>query len=106
MSTFPILFNGGLIPTYITMTQTLKLKNSIWVLIVVMLASSMNVMIMKNFFRSIPNSLIESARIDGSGGDTHLLYHCRPHFHAVLRHHRFVCGGCLLERLVHLLALY
>ena len=63
----PLLFNGGLIPTYITMTQTLKLKNSIWVLIVVMLASSMNVMIMKNFFRSIPNSLIESARIDGSG---------------------------------------
>lgn len=63
----PILFNGGMLPTYITMTQTLKLKNTLWVLIVVYLFSAMNVIIMRNFFQSIPNSLIESARIDGSG---------------------------------------
>ena len=63
----PILFNGGMLPTYITMTRTLHLKDTIWVLIVVYLFSAMNVIIMRNFFQSIPNSLIESARIDGSG---------------------------------------
>ena len=63
----PILFNGGMLPTYITMTRTLHLKDTIWVLIIVYLFSAMNVIIMRNFFQSIPNSLIESARIDGSG---------------------------------------
>lgn len=63
----PILFNGGLVPTYITMSRTLHLKNTIWVLILVFIVSAMNVIIMRNFFQTIPNSLIESARIDGSG---------------------------------------
>jgi len=63
----PVLFNGGLVPSYILITRYLHLKNTIWVLIVVYLVSAMNVLIMKNFFKSIPNSLFESARIDGSG---------------------------------------
>lgn len=62
----PVLFNGGLVPTYILLTRYLHLKNTIWVLIMVNIASSTNVLILKNFFRSIPNSLIEAARIDGS----------------------------------------
>ncbi|MDQ6421428.1 carbohydrate ABC transporter permease [Paenibacillus sp. LHD-117] len=63
----PVLFNGGLVPSYILITRYLQLKNTIWVLVVVYLVSAINVLIMKNFFRSIPNSLFESARIDGSG---------------------------------------
>lgn len=63
----PVLFNGGLVPMYILMTRYLNLKNTIWVLVLVNLVSAVNVLIMKNFFRTIPNSLIESARIDGSG---------------------------------------
>lgn len=63
----PVLFNGGMVPMYILMVRVLKLKNTIWVLILVMLVSAMNVLIMKNFFKTIPASLIESARIDGSG---------------------------------------
>lgn len=63
----PVLFNGGLVPMYILLTRYLHLKDTIWVLIVVYLVSAMNVLIMKNFFNTIPNSLIESARIDGSG---------------------------------------
>lgn len=63
----PVLFNGGLVPFYMLMTRYLHLKNTIWVLILVNLVSAVNVLIMKNFFRTIPNSLIESARIDGSG---------------------------------------
>lgn len=63
----PVLFNGGLVPTYMLMSRVLHVKNTIWVLILIMLVSATNVLIMKNFFRTIPNSLIESARIDGSG---------------------------------------
>lgn len=62
----PVLFNGGLVPTYMLMTRYLHLKNTVWVLILINLASATNVLIMKNFFRTLPNSLIESARIDGS----------------------------------------
>lgn len=63
----PVLFNGGLVPYYMLMTRYLHLKNTIWVLILANLVSAVNVLIMKNFFRTIPKSLIESARIDGSG---------------------------------------
>lgn len=63
---FPVLFSGGLVPSYILMTKVLKLKNTIWVLIAACVVSPMNVIIMKNFFKTIPESLIESARIDGS----------------------------------------
>lgn len=62
----PVLFNGGLIPYYITITQTLHLKNTIWVLIATNVVSAVNILIMKNFFNTIPGSLIESARIDGA----------------------------------------
>lgn len=62
----PVLFNGGLVPTYILLTRYLHLKDTLLVLILVNIASSTNVLILKNFFRSIPNSLIEAARIDGS----------------------------------------
>lgn len=63
----PCLFNGGMVASYILMTQTLNLKNTIWVLFVGALISPGNVLIMRKFLRSIPESLIESARIDGSG---------------------------------------
>lgn len=62
----PVLFNGGLIPYYITITQTLHLKNTIWVLVATNVVSAVNILIMKNFFNTIPGSLIESARIDGA----------------------------------------
>lgn len=62
----PVLFNAGLVPTYMLFTRTLHLKNTIWVLILISIASSTNVLILKNFFNTIPKSLIESARIDGS----------------------------------------
>ncbi|MEG0754403.1 MAG: carbohydrate ABC transporter permease, partial [Angelakisella sp.] len=63
---FPILFGGGLVPYYMLLTQVLHLKNTIWVLIAAGLVAPMNVIIMKNYFKTIPESLIEAARIDGS----------------------------------------
>lgn len=64
---FTMLFSGGLIPSYLLMTQTLHLTNSVWALILPGLSSAYNIFIMRNFFMSVPESLEESARIDGAG---------------------------------------
>jgi putative aldouronate transport system permease protein len=64
---FTILFNGGLAPYYILITRYLHLKDTLFVLIVTALVSPVNVLIMRNFFLQVPSSIIESARIDGSG---------------------------------------
>lgn len=62
---FTMLFKGGLIPTYITIKQ-LGLLNTNYVLILVMAFSAFNMIIMKSFFEGIPESLRESASIDGA----------------------------------------
>ena len=64
---FTMLFSGGLIPSYLLMTQQLHLTNSIWALILPSLATPYNIFIMRNFFLSVPDSLEESARTDGAG---------------------------------------
>ncbi|MGO4497655.1 carbohydrate ABC transporter permease [Paenibacillus sp. 2RAB27] len=68
MVVFCLLFSGGLVPWYILLSKYLHLKDTIFVLFVPYLVSSVNVLIMRNFFTyTIPESIIESARIDGSG---------------------------------------
>lgn len=66
---FTMLFNGGLVPTYIMYVKTLGIKNTIWGLIVPnLLLSGFLVMLVRNYFEnSIPRDLYESARIDGAG---------------------------------------
>ncbi|MDO4431701.1 MAG: carbohydrate ABC transporter permease [Aerococcaceae bacterium] len=62
-----MLVGAGLVPNYIVMTNLLNLKNSIWALILPMAVSPFNVIIMRTFFKkSVPDSIIESARIDGA----------------------------------------
>ncbi len=63
---FPMLFGGGLIPVYILLSN-LHLLDSIWVLIIPSLLSPVNALLMRNFMWSIPDSLYESAMIDGAG---------------------------------------
>ncbi|NOU71058.1 ABC transporter permease subunit [Paenibacillus sp. LMG 31458] len=62
---FTMLFKGGMIPTYITMKQ-LGLLDTSYVLILVMAFSAFNMIIMKSFFEGIPDSLRESASMDGA----------------------------------------
>lgn len=65
---FTTLFNGGLASYYITLSSTYHLKNSLLVLLLVPMFSAMNILILRNFIRgSIPDSLNESAKIDGAG---------------------------------------
>jgi putative aldouronate transport system permease protein len=66
---FTLLFNGGLVPTYIIYTQYFEIKNTIWSLIVPgLLMNGFNVFLASTFFRTtIPVPVMESARIDGAG---------------------------------------
>lgn len=61
-----MLFNGGLIPSYILILK-LGLMNSIWALILPGMVSVYNLILLLNFFRSVPKELEEAAFIDGAG---------------------------------------
>ena len=63
---FTMLFNGGLVATYLLITKTLMLQNTIWVLLFPSLCNAWNILLMRNFFNGIPDSLAESAKIDGA----------------------------------------
>lgn len=63
----PMVFNGGLVSTYFIVSQFLHLKNTLWVLILPLSVSSFNVVICRTFFKTtIPEELIESAKMDGA----------------------------------------
>ncbi|MBR4906529.1 MAG: carbohydrate ABC transporter permease [Clostridia bacterium] len=63
----PMFFGGGLIPFYNVMSS-LGLVNTIWAVILPSILSVWNLFMTKTFFESsIPNSLIEAAKIDGAG---------------------------------------
>ncbi|MFD0714440.1 carbohydrate ABC transporter permease [Paenibacillus sp. GCM10027626] len=65
---FTMLFNGGMVPTYIVSTQLLGLKDSIWALILPLAVNAFYIMIMRTFFStSVPDAIIESGKIDGAG---------------------------------------
>lgn len=64
---FTMLFGGGLIPTYILITQYLNMGNTLWVYILPHLANAWHIIIIRTFFSQLPSSLVESAKIDGAG---------------------------------------
>src|SRR5205814_1775514 len=64
---FTMLFNGGLVPWYILITQYLHLKNTIWVLILPYLVVPWYVLLLRTYFAGLPKELIEAAKIDGAG---------------------------------------
>lgn len=63
--TFTLVFNGGMIPTYLVVSG-LGMIDSYWSLIIPGAISSFNLILVKNFFQEIPESLIDAAQIDGS----------------------------------------
>lgn len=63
---FTMLFSGGLVPTYILITQYLHLNDTMWVYILPGLISPWYVFMMRTFFSEIPASLSESMKIDGA----------------------------------------
>jgi len=65
MILFTMLFSGGIVPTYILL-KSLGLTNRFWVYIVPQLYAAWNILLMRTFFLGIPNSLEESAKLDGA----------------------------------------
>lgn len=63
---FTMLFSGGLVPSYILMTQVLHLKDTLWALIFSGLLTPFNIMIMKGFMVKVPVEIIESAKVDSA----------------------------------------
>lgn len=64
---FTTLFSGGLVPTYILYVRYLNLKDNLWALILPGLVSAWSIFLMRNFMKSIPDELYESATMDGAG---------------------------------------
>lgn len=63
---FTMLFSGGLVPSYLLNARYLKLDNTIWIYILPSLASAWNVIIIRTNYKSLPDELIEAAKIDGA----------------------------------------
>ncbi|MGG4205621.1 carbohydrate ABC transporter permease [Paenibacillus jamilae] len=66
---FTMLFNGGLVPSYLMWTSFFHIKNTIFALIIPnLLLNAFNVLLMKNYYsNNIPPELIEAAEMDGAG---------------------------------------
>jgi putative aldouronate transport system permease protein len=66
----PILFTGGMVPWYIVCVVYLDLKDTIQALILPMVANGWYILLMRNFFMSVPDDMYESAHIDGANAYT------------------------------------
>lgn len=65
--TIPMLFSGGMIANYLIVTKVLMLKDTIWALILPLCLNSFNIIVLRTFFKtSIPDAVVESAKIDGA----------------------------------------
>lgn len=69
---FTMFFNGGMIPTYI-IVKNLKLLNSIWAIVIPNAIWTYELIIMKSFYESIPQEMVESAKMDGAS-ETRVLF--------------------------------
>lgn len=63
---FTMIFNGGMVPGYILITQWLHLKDNVFALILPNACTAWNIILCKSFFMGLPFSLIESAKLDGA----------------------------------------
>lgn len=62
---FTMFFSGGLIPTYLLVTRMLRMRNTIWAVVIPGAISTYNVLITRTFFEGLPEELEEAAAIDG-----------------------------------------
>ncbi len=64
----PMLFQGGQLSCYIIFSSTYHLKDSLWLLILPICVTTMNIIILRTYIQgSVPDELMDSARIDGAG---------------------------------------
>ena len=64
MCTFTMFFSGGMIPTFLVV-KGLGLRDTLWAMVLPGAVSTYNMILMRTFFRQIPESLVEAAELDG-----------------------------------------
>lgn len=64
---FTTLFSGGLVPWYLLIVNYLHMKNTPFALVIPMVLNVFYIIVMKSFMGSIPEAIVESAKIDGAG---------------------------------------
>lgn len=67
---FTLLFNGGMVPTYLMYVNTFHIKNTLWALLIPtnIMINGFNILLVRTFFEAnVPRELIESGKIDGAG---------------------------------------
>ena len=63
----PMLFSGGMVASYLVNTRFLGIKNTLWALILPICVSSFHIIILRTFFKTtVPDAIVESAKIDGA----------------------------------------
>lgn len=62
-----MIFSGGMLPWYLVLTKYYGLKDSIWALTIPYGMNVFNMYLLRNFFKSLPWEIVESARVDGAG---------------------------------------
>jgi len=70
---FTMLFNGGMVPHYL-LIKHMGMLNTMWALVLPMTLSAFSIVIVKNFFQSLPESFAEAARIEGAS-EFQVLFH-------------------------------
>ncbi len=75
---FTSLFSAGLAPYYLLMTQTYKLLDSYFAVLLPLMMSPWLIILMKNFIKQIPHEITESGKIDGAGDMTVFVYLILP----------------------------
>lgn len=63
---FPTIFSGGILPTYLLISKYLGLKDTVWALILPGILGAWNIFLLRNFMKDIPDSIMESAKLDGA----------------------------------------
>ena len=96
---FTMLFNGGLVPTYMNYTNTFGFKNTFWALLVPnLLANGFNILLMKSYFVSaVPDEILEAAYIDGATEFQTFYRVALPLAKPIVATIGPVCRHCLLE---------
>lgn len=61
-----MFFSGGVIPTFIVVSKFLNLYDNRWVIVLVSLTSAWHIIVARSFFMSLPDEIVESARLDGA----------------------------------------
>lgn len=63
----PTIVGAGLIPWYYNIKEVLHLANTIWVLILPSVVSAYNIFLIRNYYKGLPEAIVEAAEIDGAG---------------------------------------